>query len=170
MINAIYRYMYFSAFLVVVGLSMEFGKQWAELQKAKPTVEVEQLAKDAPDEMWYDVLRATRRRLFGEAMPREFVRGGPRPDGVYQVDVVLQSGECRDYLAMARPPALIDVEIQGMANEVVNTQLGKQDHLVFGRLCKAKSPTPSVSVKIVMKFLKGGGVHALETYSAPGAF
>jgi hypothetical protein len=158
--------MVFSVVLVCLGLTFEVGKQWLEAQKPKPAAEVGQIVSNASDELWYDVLPATRKRLFGEAIPREFTRGGQRPDGVYQLDFTLRSGECRDYLAMAKPPALIEVELPSLDNEVVHTQLGKQDHLIYGRLCKAKSPKEFSSVKIVMKFLRGAGVYALETYSA----
>jgi hypothetical protein len=158
-LRAIYRYMMFSLVLIAAGLAFEVYKRWSERPQLP---DLAAMQPNAPDDLWNDVLRATQARLFGAAEPTQYIKGDLSLGESKELHVTLGGGECRSYFGMAKPPAHIMIGVRHGSDTTV-TALGEQDHLVFGRVCRAKGPQAD-DVLLTLKMKTGSSKIVLEVY------
>jgi len=158
-ITAIYVFMVFSLALVGAGLWFEFEKQRIALNGQSPFPD------NAPDQTWYDVLKATREKHFGKNAPyKEYTRGILKTGESQDLPMEIQAGYCRSYMVMTKPPAHIEITVTSLQN-IIHTPTERENHFAFGRVCAAKSQDPSaVTLRVTMK--EGTGPFVAEAYEA----
>ncbi|UFW82990.1 hypothetical protein BjapCC829_23685 [Bradyrhizobium barranii] len=160
MITAIYVFMSFSLILTGVGLTFEL-KRLAYEEQAKEGSSTT-LPAGASDQLWYDVLKATRQKFVGQAPSKEYGRGYLNPGESSDLLVTVYGGECRSYIVMTKPPAQIEVAVTSPAG-IAHNPLAREAHFAFGRFCAGKTPGPvPVTLKVTMR--KGEGPYVAETY------
>lgn len=163
-ITAIYAFMGFSLLLTAGGLAFELKRLANEAAKESRQPSLAPLPNDAPDQLWYDVLKATRQRIFGNAPSREYIRGVLTTAQTENFAMEIQGGACRGYMVMTKPPAQIEVAVNS-PQEITHTPLGREHHLAFGRICAAKTPT-SANVTLRVTMASGSGPFVAESYQA----
>jgi hypothetical protein len=160
-ITAIYVFMVFSLVLTGGGLFFELKRLSSETSPGSQA-SLAPLPDDASDPLWFDVLKATRQKLFGNAPHREFVRGFLETGQSRELPIQIEAGDCRSYMAMTKPPARIEIAVPPR-EAITHTPLGREDHFAFGRICAAKAPVPSaVTLRVTMT--KRSGPFVAEAY------
>ncbi|WP_129557165.1 hypothetical protein [Azospirillum baldaniorum] len=160
-ITSIYVFMVFSVVLTLIGLSYEYMR----IGMLSGDSRAESLAENVPDQMWYDVTKATRNRLFNGQTPKEYSRGFLELSESSATIISLPSGSCRNYIAMTKPSNKIDVSVTSISPTVQKT-IGREMHIVTGRICSAKSPEET-DAQIEVTMVKGRGPFIVEAYD-PG--
>jgi hypothetical protein len=155
--------MAFSLVLTGVGLFFELKRISNETERASSGSLVP-MSDNPPDQLWYDVLKATRHRLVGNALSKEYTRELLNTGQYADIPITLFAGECRSYIVMTKPPARIDISVTS-PGDITFTPIAREDHLAFGRFCAAKAPVPAlVTLKVTMA--SGSAPFVAETYEA----
>jgi hypothetical protein len=154
--TAIYVYMSFSLLLAGGGFAIEVYKLFK--QQANSLL----LAGATSDEVWTDIVNATRLKLFGSSpQRREYSAGYLRTGEITAFSARTETGRCFQYFAMTKPPAEIKVEVRDQNRQ--HSILGAEPHMSFGRIYEGKG-IPYGPVIIQATMTKGEGPIIIETY------
>jgi hypothetical protein len=161
-LTSIYVYMVFSLLLAGAGLSYEIYK----INSSKSVVVDIKNPHSVPESMWYDVLKATRTKLFKDAQPKEYNRGNLSTGEQSETYISIPAGGCRMYFSMTRPPAKIAVSILTPSERtIVSSPLGTEPHFAYGRVCAPKAQNEALAV-LEVKMIEGEGPFVAEAYEA----
>ena len=153
--------MTFSLALTAAGLIFELAK----LNTSNESLAA--LSDDSSISFFYDVVKATRQKLFKNQLPMEYQRDHFLDKGdVRNLVIQIEPGQCRYYLAMTKPPAGIEVTVSS-SNSISYNPIGTEPHFTYGRICAGKADSDiQADVRIQMTSGEGHAPYVLEAYTA----
>ena len=149
--------MTFSLALTAAGLIFELAK----LNTSNESLAA--LSDNSSISFFYDVVKATRQKLFKNQLPMEYQRDHFLDKGDVRN---IEPGQSRYYLAMTKPPAGIEVTVSS-SNSISYNPIGTEPHFTYGRICAGKADSDiQADVRIQMTSGEGHAPYVLEAYTA----